>query len=45
MEFFESLNENDYVGCQCDDYCSDSPSCDSGCDDGNEGWHTGEDPQ
>lgn len=45
MEFYESFNEESSLSCQCDDYCSDSPTGGSGCDDQNEGWHTGEDPQ
>lgn len=34
MEFYENFNEENYVGCQCDDYCADLPNGGvTGCDD------------
>ena len=33
MEFYEELQGNLSDSCSCDDYCSDSPMGDTGCDD------------
>ena len=40
MEFFENLGMCEFASCPCDEHCG---ADEWGCDDGNEGWHSGDD--